>query len=251
MLVQANLPTCFWPFVVKHAVYVRNRVPHSATTKTPYFMVTGTKPNLENLRVFGCASFVPKQPKGKKFEARAVEGILLEVLEYGTFKVLICYGQRSYRILVSKHVTFDESRVPGVLASEIDMSQEEFDDSSWSESSSVSFSDSVDSTGTDSASETDSYDDSKESDSDSIELNNSNSNRNDAVEIGGNGNVIHPPNYEDRDNTRVSTRRYPSRSRKPPSNWFMSPYSTSLSVTTGDDPTLAEALNSTPEEREK
>ena len=31
MLIQANLPSCLWPFALKHAIYVRNRIPHSAT----------------------------------------------------------------------------------------------------------------------------------------------------------------------------------------------------------------------------
>ena len=29
LLIQANLPGCFWPFALKHVVYVRNRVQHS------------------------------------------------------------------------------------------------------------------------------------------------------------------------------------------------------------------------------
>jgi hypothetical protein len=31
LLVEADLPACFWPFAIKHVVYVRNRVRHATT----------------------------------------------------------------------------------------------------------------------------------------------------------------------------------------------------------------------------
>jgi hypothetical protein len=54
LLIEAGLPTCFWPFAIKHVVYVRNRVRHAATGDSPYYMVTGDMPSLKNLKVFGC-----------------------------------------------------------------------------------------------------------------------------------------------------------------------------------------------------
>ena len=62
MLIQANLPSCLWPFALKHAIHLRNRVPHSATGKTPYLVMTGHKPSLRHIRVFGCAAYVLRQP---------------------------------------------------------------------------------------------------------------------------------------------------------------------------------------------
>jgi GAG-pre-integrase domain len=52
LLIEADLPTRFWPFVIKHVVYVRNRVRHATTGDSPYYMVTREKPSLKNLKVF-------------------------------------------------------------------------------------------------------------------------------------------------------------------------------------------------------
>ena len=89
MLIQANLPSCLWPFALKHAIHVRNRVPHSATGKTPYSMFVGEQPSLKHIRVFGCAAYVLRQPEGSKFQSRAIEGVYLETLEHGVYRVLV------------------------------------------------------------------------------------------------------------------------------------------------------------------
>ena len=67
MLIQANLPSCLWPFALKHAIHVRNRMPHSATEETPYLVMIEQKPSLKHIRVFGCAAYVLRQPSGSKF----------------------------------------------------------------------------------------------------------------------------------------------------------------------------------------
>ena len=114
MLIQANLPSCLWPFALKHAIYVRNRVPHSATGSTPYSMFVGKKPSLKNLRVFGCAAYVLSVPDCAKFESRAIEGVYLESLEHGVYKVLVTDEDGIPKITKSRHVTFDESKfLPG------------------------------------------------------------------------------------------------------------------------------------------
>ena len=69
-----------WPFALKHANHVRNRVPHSG--KTPYLVMTGNKPSLKHIRVFGCTAYVLRQQAGSKCKSRAVEGDL-ETLDHG------------------------------------------------------------------------------------------------------------------------------------------------------------------------
>ena len=80
LLIEADLPACFWPFAIKHVVYVRNRVRHATTGDSPYYMVTGEKPSLKNLKVFGCRAYVLILPTPSKFERRAEPGVLLECL---------------------------------------------------------------------------------------------------------------------------------------------------------------------------
>jgi hypothetical protein len=53
LLFEADLPACWWPFAIKHVLYVRNRVRHATTGNSPYYRVTGEKPSLKNLKVFG------------------------------------------------------------------------------------------------------------------------------------------------------------------------------------------------------
>lgn len=42
-----------WSYALIHAVYVKNRLPHSYIGKTPYEAITGHQPDLTNMRTFG------------------------------------------------------------------------------------------------------------------------------------------------------------------------------------------------------
>jgi hypothetical protein len=109
LLIEADLPACFWPFAIKNVFYVRNRVRHATTGDSPYYMVTGEKPSLKNLKVFGCRAYVLVLPTPSKIERRAEPGILLECLLYGVYQALVPSkdGGES-KIITSRHVTFDE-----------------------------------------------------------------------------------------------------------------------------------------------
>jgi hypothetical protein len=78
-------------------------------------MVTGEMPRLTNLNVFGCRAYVFILPTPSKFERRAEPGVLLECLAYGVHKVLVPSkdGGES-KIIISRHVTFDEEELPGL-----------------------------------------------------------------------------------------------------------------------------------------
>jgi hypothetical protein len=115
LLIEADLPACFWPFAIKHVVYVRNRVCHTTTGDSPYYMVTGEKPSLNNLKVFfGCRAYGLILPTPSKFERRAESGVLLEWLLYGVYKVLVPSKDGESKIITSRHVTFDEEELPGL-----------------------------------------------------------------------------------------------------------------------------------------
>ena len=58
MMAQANLPISFWGDSLLIAAYILNRVPSKSVPTTLYELWTGAKPNLENLRPWGCAGFV-------------------------------------------------------------------------------------------------------------------------------------------------------------------------------------------------
>lgn len=81
------------------------------------------------MKVFGCAAYVLKLPKPSKFEATAHDGIYLESLPHGTFRVLI-HENEIYRIVESRDVTLDETGFPGV-AGLVELMDEENDDSDF------------------------------------------------------------------------------------------------------------------------
>ena len=89
MLIQANLPRSLWPFALKHANFVRNRVAHSSTGTTPYFSVTGEKPNFKYFHVYCCAAYVLGLPRGSNVKPGIYDGVYLETLQYGLYRVLI------------------------------------------------------------------------------------------------------------------------------------------------------------------
>ena len=58
MLADARLPHRFWAEALSTAVYLRNGSPAMAVERmTPFEAWTGEKPNVEHLRVFGCAAY--------------------------------------------------------------------------------------------------------------------------------------------------------------------------------------------------
>jgi hypothetical protein len=59
MIYRAGLPLDFWAEACSTAVYIHNRSPTTALKdKTPYECLFGRKPDISNLRVFGCKCYV-------------------------------------------------------------------------------------------------------------------------------------------------------------------------------------------------
>jgi len=58
MLFASKLPNKLWPEAMSTALFIKNRIPHSSipSNTTPYEMWYGIKPNLANLRSFGCSA---------------------------------------------------------------------------------------------------------------------------------------------------------------------------------------------------
>ncbi len=79
MLMEAKLPRKFWAEAVSTAVYLRNRSPTNAVEgMTPQESLTGEKPKVDNLRVFGRLAFahVPDDER-RKFDSKSRRCILL------------------------------------------------------------------------------------------------------------------------------------------------------------------------------
>ncbi|GKG20629.1 zinc finger, CCHC-type containing protein, partial [Tanacetum coccineum] len=74
MMKAMKLPLTFWAEAVRHAIYILNRVPTRALIdKTPYEALYNRKPNLENLRIFGCTTYAKITiPHLKKLDDRSI-----------------------------------------------------------------------------------------------------------------------------------------------------------------------------------
>jgi hypothetical protein len=90
-------------------------VRHPSTGTSPYYMVTGEKPGLKNIKVFGRRAYVLILPTPSKFERRAEPGVLLECISYDVYNFLVPFkdGGES-KIIISRQVTFDEEELHGL-----------------------------------------------------------------------------------------------------------------------------------------
>ena len=80
MLIASGLPRNFWAEAVNTACYILNRVLiRPITSKTPYELFKGVKPNISNFCMFGCRCFFHFNGKRNlgKFDERSDEGVVL------------------------------------------------------------------------------------------------------------------------------------------------------------------------------
>ena len=111
MLKHAGLPNAFWAEASSVAVYIKNRVLHSALGMSPYEALHGKKPDISHLRVFGCAAYahVPIEKGRQKLDDRAKRCIFIGYTESTSIWKL--YDPATKRGLTSRDVKFDESIV--------------------------------------------------------------------------------------------------------------------------------------------
>lgn len=58
MRIGANLPQILWPETLSASAYLSNRTPlRKLSWITPFEYVTGSKPTLSHLRIYGCKAF--------------------------------------------------------------------------------------------------------------------------------------------------------------------------------------------------
>jgi len=85
MMFQANMPQTWWGEAILHAVYLRNRLPHSGLNNvTPFQLWFNRSPDYSYLKPFGCIVYIhtPKerQLRGSKYLPRATKGCFIRHL---------------------------------------------------------------------------------------------------------------------------------------------------------------------------
>lgn len=117
ILFGSDLPKSFWGMAVASAGYLHNRTINVNTgTKTPQEMFLGTKPQADNLRVFGSWAFVhvPAE-KRKKLDHRATKARFVGYLA----------GSKGWKFWEPKNNTFLESAHARWLSEEAEENLEE------------------------------------------------------------------------------------------------------------------------------
>ena len=108
MILHAGVSKGFWAEAVFSAAYIRNRVITTATGVTPYERWYGKKPDVSNLRVFGCTAYghVPDSLR-QKLDQKAVK---MRFVGYGlTQKGYRFYDDNKRKIFICRDVIFNET----------------------------------------------------------------------------------------------------------------------------------------------
>ena len=112
LLFQASLPAHFWAESLHTSTYLLNRLPSVACpAPTPHHALFGTPPRYDHLRVFGCACYPNTTATAPhKLAPRSTQCVFLGYSP--DHKGYRCFDLTSHRILISRHVVFDESVFP-------------------------------------------------------------------------------------------------------------------------------------------
>lgn len=110
MLVESKLPIKFWAEAVSTACYLSNRSPKRCLGgRTPEEVWTGNKPDLSNLRVFGCKTraYVPNHLR-KKMEPTSKRAIMLGYCQ--DQKGFRLWSEEDQKVFTASNVEFFESK---------------------------------------------------------------------------------------------------------------------------------------------
>ena len=109
-LENAGLPYKYWSDALLHAAFVKNRLPHAhfKNKSTPYEQLTGVKPDLSKLRIFGSRIITRKPgPRNPKISKHSYSGIFLRYAK--TMKNIVYYDTTTKRIKTTTYAKFDEA----------------------------------------------------------------------------------------------------------------------------------------------
>ena len=106
-LAELQLPASFWPYALKAAVHVNNRVPRtSANGRTPHELFHGNKPDISHLRTFGCEATY--RVGGHKFDRRGQPGRFVGYAHEDGTKAWLVWDPKINKVITSRDVSFRE-----------------------------------------------------------------------------------------------------------------------------------------------
>jgi transposase InsO family protein len=129
MLLDCRLHAEWWGAALEYAAYLRNCLPASGKTMTPFELFHHEMPDLKLVKVFGCKAYVRLEKKDKaltKLGPQSETGIFLGI-EPNTKAYRVLIGSE---IRVSRHVVFSEEkfRQSGTVEGPMPVEHEEYDE---------------------------------------------------------------------------------------------------------------------------
>jgi dUTP pyrophosphatase len=108
LLHSSGLGPEYWSFAITHAIYLKNRLPHTAVNTTPYQAYTGKRPTLKYLRIFGCPVVIKNPGKRTtKLDLNTSAGRFLGFT--ATDRNIYYLDSQTRRIKIATHCVFDEA----------------------------------------------------------------------------------------------------------------------------------------------
>jgi len=110
MMIHANVKASWWAEAVVTAAFLKNRTPNSKTGNlAPYEIVTGYKPDIANLKVFGCVCYYKVDAKSK-LTSKANKAMMLGYSDkHRAYKV---WDLERKKCVVTLDVKFIETEFP-------------------------------------------------------------------------------------------------------------------------------------------
>jgi dUTP pyrophosphatase len=108
MLYGAGLGSQYWSYALRHAVYIKNRLPHTALKYvTPYEKMNGKKPDLSRMQTFGAKAHYMHKERGKKLDRMDSEGTFMTFK--GTDKIAYVIDSKTGQERTTTHIAYDEA----------------------------------------------------------------------------------------------------------------------------------------------
>jgi len=112
LMFQASLPPSYWVEALQKATHLHNLHPtKTLNLGTPHFALHGIQPSYSHLRVFGCLCY--PNLSATAINKLAPRSAMCVFLGYPSdHKGYRCLDLSSNKIIISRHVVFDESVFP-------------------------------------------------------------------------------------------------------------------------------------------
>ena len=112
LLFQAFMPPSYWADALATATHLLNRLPtKTLDMSTPYFALHGTQPAYHDLRTFGCTCY-PNLTATTPHKLAPRSSLCAFIGYSPDHKGYRCFDLNTNRVIISRHVIFDETTFP-------------------------------------------------------------------------------------------------------------------------------------------